>query len=103
MKDSSSGPNDENTVDVNVVGNSSSLVSDLGGRYESSEENGSVSYEDCDIYDGNWVRVKDETMPYYQSGSCPYIDKDFNCHANRRPDNAYVKWKWQPNGCDIPR
>ncbi|VVA90824.1 unnamed protein product [Arabis nemorensis] len=107
--------NDENTLEVNAtvtVGNSSSLVSDLGGRYvpaNSSEENGSVvtersrgSYEDCDIYDGNWVRADDKTMPYYPSGSCPYIDRDFNCHANRRPDDAYAKWKWQPNGCDIP-
>lgn len=108
--------NDENTLEANAtisVGNSSSLVSDLGGRYvpaNSSEENGSVaadrsrgSYEDCDIYDGNWVRADDETMPYYPSGSCPYIDRDFNCHANGRPDDAYVNWKWQPNGCDIPR
>ncbi|KFK40758.1 hypothetical protein AALP_AA2G037100 [Arabis alpina] len=113
VKDSSSVANDENTLETNAtrsVGNSSSLVSDLGGRYvpkNSSEENGSVasrgSYEDCDIYDGNWVRDDDETMPYYPSGSCPYIDRDFNCHANGRPDDAFVKWKWQPNGCDIPR
>lgn len=107
---------DQNTLEVNAtrsVGNISSLVSDLGGRYvpaDSSKENGSVaedrsrgSYEDCDIYDGNWVRADDETMPYYPPGSCPYIDRDFNCHANGRPDDAYVKWKWQPNGCDIPR
>ncbi|ESQ29401.1 hypothetical protein EUTSA_v10023395mg [Eutrema salsugineum] len=109
--------NDENTLESNAtisVGNSSSLVSDSGGGFvpsnSSEEDNGSVetdrsrgSYEDCDIYDGNWVRADDETMPYYPPGSCPYIDRDFNCHANGRPDDAYVKWKWQPNGCDIPR
>ncbi|CAE5962739.1 unnamed protein product [Arabidopsis arenosa] len=107
---------DKNTLEVNAttsVGNSSSLVSDLGGRFvpaNSSKENGFVvtdrsrgSYEDCDIYDGSWVRADDETMPYYPPGSCPYIDRDFNCHANKRPDDAYVKWRWQPNGCDIPR
>ncbi|CAH8256329.1 unnamed protein product [Arabidopsis lyrata] len=79
---------DKNTLEVNAttsVGNSSSLASD------------------CDIYDGSWVRADDETMPYYPSGSCPYIDRDFNCHANGRPDDAYAKWRWQPNGCDIPR
>ncbi|CAF2040397.1 BnaA09g53160D [Brassica napus] len=109
--------NDENTLEANAtisVGNSSSLVSDLGGRFvpanPSNEKNATVeadrsrgSYEDCDIYDGNWVRADDETMPYYPPGSCPYIDRDFNCHANKRPDDGYVKWKWQPNGCDIPR
>lgn len=107
---------DKNTLEVNAttsVGNSSSLASDLGGRFvpaNTSKDNGSVvedrsrgSYEDCDIYDGSWVRADDETMPYYPSGSCPYIDRDFNCHANGRPDDAYAKWRWQPNGCDIPR
>ncbi|KAF8060395.1 hypothetical protein N665_1218s0014 [Sinapis alba] len=108
--DKVSSRNDQNTLEANAtmisVGNSSSLVS----ANASKEDSGSVeaeqsrgSYEDCDIYDGNWVRADDETMPYYPPGSCPYIDRDFNCHANRRPDDGYVKWKWQPNGCDIPR
>ena len=61
----------------------------------------SHSYEDCDIFDGKWVR--DDSKPYYPGGSCPYIDADFDCHLNRRPDDGYVKWKWQPNGCNIPR
>ncbi|XP_061372759.1 protein trichome birefringence-like 2 [Gastrolobium bilobum] len=54
----------------------------------------------CDIFDGNWVR--DDSKPYYPLGSCPHIDRDFDCHLNGRPDSEYVKWKWQPNGCDIP-
>ncbi|KAJ1399495.1 PMR5 N-terminal domain [Sesbania bispinosa] len=54
----------------------------------------------CDIFDGHWVR--DESKPYYPLGSCPYIDRDFDCHLNGRPDSEYVKWKWKPNGCDIP-
>jgi hypothetical protein len=58
------------------------------------------SIENCDIYDGRWV--KDASKPYYPPGSCPYIDKDFDCHVNGRPDDGYVKWKWLPYGCDIP-
>ncbi|XP_019420515.1 PREDICTED: protein trichome birefringence-like 2 [Lupinus angustifolius] len=54
----------------------------------------------CDIFDGNWVR--DESKPYYPLGSCPYIGRGFDCHLNGRPDSEYVKWKWQPNGRDIP-
>ncbi|KAE9607077.1 putative PMR5 domain, PC-Esterase, protein trichome birefringence-like 2 [Lupinus albus] len=54
----------------------------------------------CDIFYGNWVR--DESKPYYPLGSCPYIGRGFDCHLNGRPDSEYVKWKWQPNGCDIP-
>jgi hypothetical protein len=58
-------------------------------------------HEACDIFDGRWVR--DDSKPYYPPGSCPYIDKDFDCHYNRRTDDGYLKWKWQPNRCDIPR
>ncbi|KAK4402772.1 protein trichome birefringence-like 2 [Sesamum angolense] len=59
------------------------------------------SYEDCDMFKGRWVR--DDTMPYYPPGSCPYIDRDFECHLNGRPDNEFLKWRWQPDDCDIPR
>lgn len=58
-------------------------------------------YEDCDIFDGEWVR--DDSKPYYPLGSCPFIDRDFDCDLNKRPDDGYVKWKWQPYGCNIPR
>ncbi|KAG1366247.1 putative protein trichome birefringence-like 2 [Cocos nucifera] len=55
----------------------------------------------CDIFDGRWVR--DEQEPYYPAGSCPYIDRDFDCHKNGRPDDGFLKWRWQPYHCDIPR
>lgn len=69
----------------------------LGGE----EENRNASFETCNIFDGRWVR--DDSKPYYPAGSCPHIDRDFNCHLNGRPDDGFVKWKWQPNGCKIPR
>ncbi|XP_042501305.1 protein trichome birefringence-like 2 isoform X2 [Macadamia integrifolia] len=55
----------------------------------------------CDIFDGRWVR--DKRMPHYPAGSCPHIDRDFNCHLNKRPDDGFLRWRWKPNGCDIPR
>lgn len=55
----------------------------------------------CDIFDGRWV--KDERIkPYYSHRSCPYMDIDFNCHKNGRPDHEFLKWRWQPYGCTIP-
>ncbi|CAH1417231.1 unnamed protein product [Lactuca virosa] len=54
----------------------------------------------CDIFNGRWVR--DDTKPLYPAGSCPFIDRDFDCHLNKRPDDEYVKWKWQPFECEIP-
>ncbi|KAI7728850.1 hypothetical protein M8C21_023829 [Ambrosia artemisiifolia] len=72
---------------------------DLDDTHLSSDvKNG--SFEECDIFNGRWVR--DDTKPLYRVGSCPYIDRDFDCHLNKRPDDEYVKWKWQPFGCEIP-
>ncbi|KAG1334215.1 protein trichome birefringence [Cocos nucifera] len=55
----------------------------------------------CDIFQGNWV--KDDSYPLYPEGSCPHIDEHFNCYLNGRPDRAYQKLRWKPDGCDIPR
>ncbi|XP_078148929.1 uncharacterized protein LOC144544326 isoform X4 [Carex rostrata] len=66
-----------------------------------TKEDGSLQNLHCDIFDGKWVR--DESDPFYPPGSCPYIDDDFNCFKNGRPDNDFLKWRWQPNRCNIPR
>ncbi|KAL8254321.1 hypothetical protein R6Q59_032542 [Mikania micrantha] len=71
------------------------------GEISQNLKNFSSTLEDCDIFNGRWVR--DDSKPYYPAGSCPYVDRDFNCYHNRRPDYEFVKWKWQPFGCEIPR
>ncbi|EEF37039.1 protein trichome birefringence-like 2 [Ricinus communis] len=73
---------------------------ELGRFRGGEEENRNASSETCDIFDGQWVR--DDSKPYYPAGSCPHIDRDFECHLNGRPDDGFVKWKWQPNRCSIP-
>ncbi|PUZ47927.1 hypothetical protein GQ55_7G205500 [Panicum hallii var. hallii] len=60
-----------------------------------------VSFAKCDVFNGRWVR--DEGYGFYPPKSCALIDDDFNCHKNGRPDSDYLKWRWQPHGCDIPR
>lgn len=55
----------------------------------------------CDIFNGRWVR--DNEAPFYKPGSCPYIDEDFDCFLNGRTENAYEKYRWQPQDCNIPR
>lgn len=62
---------------------------------------GGYSQKKCDVFDGRWVR--DLTKPYYPPGSCPYIDIDFDCYKNGRPDYEFLRWRWKPYGCDIPR
>ncbi|XP_065875114.1 protein trichome birefringence-like 2 [Euphorbia lathyris] len=98
--------NGNGTIEVKFLGNSSDLNSSSSNREEGRssglevEENQNTSLENCDIFDGRWVR--DESKPYYPAGSCPHIDRDFDCHLNRRPDDGFLKWKWQPNRCNIP-
>ncbi|CAJ2647477.1 protein trichome birefringence-like 2 [Trifolium pratense] len=99
----------ENALDhdgVDKVGNlfiGKSVIDGIGNSSESEKRNekvGVFDYEKCDIFDGNWV--KDDSKPYYPLGSCPFVDRDFDCHLNGRPDSDYAKWKWKPNGCHIP-
>ncbi|CAI9098453.1 OLC1v1035099C1 [Oldenlandia corymbosa var. corymbosa] len=86
-KDPSHSPSNENVQEVGSV--SWRDVSD------------SISWKTCDVYKGNWV--KDEEYPLYKPGSCPYVDEAFDCQNNGRPDSEYLKWRWKPDGCDLPR
>ncbi|XP_039132632.1 protein trichome birefringence-like 5 isoform X2 [Dioscorea cayenensis subsp. rotundata] len=61
------------------------------------------SEERCDLYDGNWERDEEKRYPLYDPGSCPYVDEAFACVENGRPDKEYLKWKWVPHGCSLPR
>ncbi|KAM7463130.1 hypothetical protein LguiA_031251 [Lonicera macranthoides] len=55
----------------------------------------------CDIFDGKWVM--DGSDPIYKPGSCPFMGDSFNCFKNGRPDGDYLKLRWKPHGCQIPR
>lgn len=87
--------------------NSQSDVPDSIERMQGSEpvsDNDSrepLQWKSCDFYQGTWVR--DEGYPLYKPGSCPYVDEAFDCQSNGRPDSEYLKWRWKPDGCNLPR
>lgn len=55
----------------------------------------------CDFTKGEWVF--DESYPVYSAFTCPFIDEGFNCEANGRLGKDYMKWRWKPHDCHIPR
>ncbi|XP_021771662.1 protein trichome berefringence-like 7 [Chenopodium quinoa] len=55
----------------------------------------------CNLFDGKWV--PDDSYPLYNASDCPFAEVGFNCLANGRRDSDYMKWRWKPKDCDLPR
>ncbi|XP_020583651.1 protein trichome birefringence-like 42 isoform X2 [Phalaenopsis equestris] len=56
----------------------------------------------CNLLEGRWVYDPKE-YPLYTERQCPFLSQQVNCQKNGRPDSDYMHWKWEPQGCDIPR
>ncbi|WOL12315.1 hypothetical protein Cni_G21081 [Canna indica] len=57
--------------------------------------------EGCDLSKGEWV--PDPEGPYYTNNTCFTIQEHQNCLKYGRPDLDFLKWRWKPDGCDLPR
>jgi hypothetical protein len=56
----------------------------------------------CDIFrPGEWV--PDDDAPYYTNLTCPLIQEHQNCMKYGRPDTGFLRWRWRPAGCELPR
>ncbi|KAK3164945.1 hypothetical protein QOZ80_1AG0026860 [Eleusine coracana subsp. coracana] len=60
-----------------------------------------LSSPKCNIFRGDWVW--DPDLPQYTNATCSYIYGNQNCLLFGRPDLDYLKWRWQPDECDLPR
>lgn len=76
----------------------SSLFTQNNNGLGKSEPKPAVS---CDYSSGRWVW--DEGFARSYGESCQFLDPGFQCHRNGRKDVDYLKWRWQPDGCDLLR
>lgn len=62
-----------------------------------------VNHSSCNLFAGEWVR--DETYPLYRAKECGggIIDPGFDCQTYGRPDSDYLKFRWKPFNCNVPR
>nr|GEV57006.1 protein trichome birefringence-like 19 [Tanacetum cinerariifolium] len=58
------------------------------------------NHHKCDVFTGEWIPNPD--APYYQNTTCWAIHEHQNCQKYGRPDSDYMKWRWKPDGCDLP-
>ena len=63
------------------------------------EAHGSQEEEYCNLFSGEWV--PNPEAPYY-TNSCYGIQEHQNCMKYGRPDIEFLKWRWKPDGCELP-
>ena len=56
----------------------------------------------CDMYNGRWV-YDEANAPLYKEDDCEFLTEQVVCMRNGRRSDEYQKWRWQPDGCDLPR
>ncbi|KAF6173194.1 hypothetical protein GIB67_028492 [Kingdonia uniflora] len=58
-----------------------------------------VGNNGCDFFKGSWVF--DKAYPIYDATKCPFMEHEFGCQENGRPDRQYLKYRWKPSGCEL--
>lgn len=54
----------------------------------------------CDLFSGEWVH--DPDGPYYTNETCWAIHDHQDCTKHGRRDDGYARWRWKPDGCELP-
>ncbi|KAM6547654.1 hypothetical protein CsatB_019330 [Cannabis sativa] len=68
----------------------------------SNNNNNSKTTSSCDYSYGRWVWDETRILDSYNE-SCRFLDPGFRCRQNGRTNEDFRRWRWQPDGCDLPR
>lgn len=80
---------------VHIERNTTRIIS------KQEDKEAEIITSNCNLFEGSWVIDDDIIDPLYNTTTCPFIRKEFDC--TNRPDRQYLKYKWQPSACDLPR
>ncbi|XP_057761317.1 xyloglucan O-acetyltransferase 4-like [Arachis stenosperma] len=74
-------------------------------KVSSSSSNSKPQKEEnkCDLFKGHWVPSLEGESSYYTNSSCTTIPDSKNCFRHGRMDTDFLKWKWKPHECELPR
>lgn len=60
-----------------------------------------VREKKCDVFVGKWV-YRPDAPTYYTNETCYALSDQQNCMKFGRPDMEFLKWRWEPDGCELP-
>ncbi|KAM7268395.1 hypothetical protein ACFE04_010561 [Oxalis oulophora] len=55
----------------------------------------------CSIFNGKWIPYPNGT--YYTNSTIKLMTDQQNCAKFGRRDTDYMKWRWKPDECELPR
>lgn len=70
--------------------------------YHSGTDSSQQTMSKCDLFQGSWV-YDDASYPLYNSSDCSFMETEFDCQGNGRPDTLYLHYTWHPSACDLPK